>query len=191
MRSPHTYRRKNSLRLHGYDYSGEGVYFITCITKNRVKVFGEVKADTVLLSQEGTIVKQEWLKTSKIRKEITLGEFVVMPDHFHALCLIDGQQVRAHGHAPRQNQKRKHNFGPQSKNLSALIRSFKATCTKRIRETNPSFAWQRGFHDRIVRNEKELERIAEYIYNNPLKHTLQTNLLIMYKDIPSYHVRNN
>lgn len=180
-----TYHRKNSLRLKGFDYSSEGVYFITIVTKNRINYFGKVIEDKVLLSDSGLIVAEEWEKTPEIRKEVILGEWVIMPDHFHALLAIrnnvPGNTVSEDGHPPKQEKvsNYKNSFGPQSKNISALVRSFKASCTSRIRkEINPSFAWHRSFHDRVVRNQKELERIEDYIFNNPLKFSLTNNSTI-------------
>lgn len=168
------YQRKSSLRLKGYDYSTEGMYFVTLVCAGRKSFFGSIANDKIELSKEGLIAMQEWKKSEQIRKEIVLGEFVVMPDHFHALVLIDNQIVKAHGHAPQTIKPYKNEFGPQSKNLSAFIRSFKAVCTKRIRQFNPDFGWQRSFHDRIVRDQKELERIEDYILTNPLKETLRS-----------------
>lgn len=183
-----TYQRKNSLRLQGYDYSNEGVYFITIGTKNRVSHFGKVSHDKVLLSDSGKIVADEWRKTSEIRKEVILGEWVIMPDHFHALLafkspkeIAGSSTVSADGHPPVLGEisNYKNAFGRQSKNLSALVRSFKASCTSRIRnKVNPNFAWQRSFHDRIVRSQKELERIEDYIFENPLKFSLTNNSTI-------------
>jgi hypothetical protein len=108
-----------------------------------------------------------------------------MPDHFHALLAFkatdeieNSSSVSADGHPPEQGSisNYKNSFGPESKNLSALVRSFKASCTSRIRsKENPYFGWQRSFQDRIVRSQKELECIEDYIYNNPLKFSLTNN----------------
>lgn len=183
-----TYQRKNSLRLQGYDYSSEGVYFITIVTKNRASYFGEVIHAKVLLSESGKIVAEEWKKTPLIRKEVLLGEWVIMPDHFHALLAFKGSaeiasssSVSADGHPPVSEKSihYKNVFGPQSRNLSALVRSFKASCTSRIRkEIEPNFGWHRSFHDRIVRSQKELKRIEDYIFENPLKFSLTNNSTI-------------
>jgi REP element-mobilizing transposase RayT len=63
---------------------------------------------------------------------------------------------------PPQNQ-----FGPQSKNLASIIRGFKTGVTKNARLIHPDFAWQSRFHDRIIRNNAEFQRISTYIRNNP------------------------
>ncbi|SOD19653.1 transposase [Pedobacter xixiisoli] len=61
----------------------------------------------------------------------------------------------------------KNKFGPQSKNLASIIRGFKIGVTKSARLSNPDFAWQPRYHDRIIRDEKAYENIANYIRNNP------------------------
>ncbi len=61
----------------------------------------------------------------------------------------------------------KNKFGPQRKNLSSIIRGFKSAITKKSREILPNFAWQSRFHDRIIRNEQELNKIRQYIIDNP------------------------
>ncbi|MEP6363251.1 MAG: transposase [Balneola sp.] len=185
IKSKNTYQSKNSLRLKGYDYSAEGVYFITILTKNRICHFGEVVNKKMNLSDAGKIVEMEWRKTEEIRKEVVLGNWIVMPEHFHALIAFKSKEeqdrnltsVKAHGHALLQGKKSiayKNTFGPQSRNLSALVRSFKATCTSKIRsQVNPNFAWHRSFHDRIVRNQKELINIENYIISNPARYVQQ------------------
>ena len=167
------YKRKNSLRLNGYDYSWEGMYFITVRVKSSGTLLSRVNNEEVELSSLGKIVKDEWIKTEDIRTGITLGNFVIMPDHFHALVLLHSGTVGAHSYAPLQAGNFKNSFGPQKRNLSSLIRGFKGACTKRIREIEPGFTWQRSFHDRIVRDQNELEKIEDYIINNPLNETLR------------------
>lgn len=167
--------RKNSLRLNGFDYSNEGMYFVTILTKNREAFFGKIKNQKMNLSPCGEIVRKEWLKTEQIRDRVVLGDWAIMPDHFHALIALKSKPpVRAHGDAPLlASRPYKNTFGPQRNNLSSIIRGFKGSCTKRIRkEINQNFAWHRSFHDRVVRNQKELKRIEDYIINNPMKSSL-------------------
>jgi REP element-mobilizing transposase RayT len=82
--------RIESTRYRGYDYSLPGKYFITICTKNRKPYFGEVENGKMRLSELGNYLHNEWLKTRDIRPDmnITLDEFVVMPDHFHAIIII-------------------------------------------------------------------------------------------------------
>tara|TARA_R110000868_G_scaffold304437_17_gene565321 strand:- start:53054 stop:53683 length:630 start_codon:yes stop_codon:yes gene_type:complete len=193
------YKRKNSLRLKGFDYSTEGIYFITISSKTKNFPLSTIVHDTVVLTPLGKVIENEWLKTPKIRTGITLGNFIIMPDHFHALIMLHDNSIGAHSNSSLSNPVGAHSyaplqgggfktpilthiktgnfknkFGPQRKNLSSIVRGFKGACTKKIRETfNSDFAWQRSFHDRIVRDQKELERVEDYIINNPLNEALK------------------
>ncbi len=59
-------------------------------------------------------------------------------------------------------------ISPKPGSLSTLIRSFKSVVTKNSRKINRNFKWQPRFHDRIIRNNEELNRIQNYIINNPI-----------------------
>ncbi|MEQ9441920.1 MAG: transposase, partial [Cyclobacteriaceae bacterium] len=89
--------RIGSARLAGYDYGAAGMYFVTICTKDRMHYFGEIVTDpqgindaAMQLNDIGRIVEEEWIKTPDIRPDmhLTLGEFVVMPNHFHAIIII-------------------------------------------------------------------------------------------------------
>lgn len=116
-------------------------------------------------SEIGQIVATEWLKTPDIRPDMNLelGEFIVMPDHFHGIIFIGGIDAM-HGVStePYKNQ-----FGPQSKNLASIIRGFKSAVTIQARRIDPDFGWQAGFHDHIIRNQNAYENISKYIMDNP------------------------
>jgi putative transposase len=72
----------------GQDYSSAGSYFVTIVTRRRMNLFGDVSDGTMRLNEWGTIARAEWLKTASIRREIALDEFVVMPNHAHAIVII-------------------------------------------------------------------------------------------------------
>ncbi len=84
--APH---HRRSIRLPGYDYAQAGAYFITLCTHNREHLFGEIVNGEMVLNDLGKIVHDEWNHTSIIRPTIELGEFVVMPNHFHAIMIIN------------------------------------------------------------------------------------------------------
>jgi len=73
------------------------------------------------------------------------------------------KKMKIHLRDERINNK----FGPQSKNLASIIRGFKIGVTKYARQNNIKFQWQSRFYDRIIRDEKSLNNIQEYIINNP------------------------
>jgi len=85
---------RRSIRLKGYDYSQAGAYFVTICTKNRECLFGDVIDDGMMLNEYGTIVANEWKKSAKIRDEIELDEWVVMPNHFHGIVVIRSDNER-------------------------------------------------------------------------------------------------
>ena len=81
--------RIKSARLQGYDYSGDGLYFVTICTDNRELFFGDVKNNKMILNDVGQIVANEWRKTEIIRPDVFLDEWVIMPNHLHGILIID------------------------------------------------------------------------------------------------------
>jgi len=79
---------RQSTRLKGYDYSQQGLYFITIITQGRINLFGNLNAGKMELNEFGQIVNDEWLKTPEIRLNVILDVFVIMPNHFHGIIGI-------------------------------------------------------------------------------------------------------
>ncbi len=166
------YRRP--MRLAGYDYRQIGGYFITICTEGRIPLFGVLSDGHVLLSWAGQIVQEEWLRTPQIRREIKLDEWIVMPDHFHAIVFIEPTEengrVGAAGWPPaNEGSKQFTGIPPANRSLSRLINQFKATTTRRInqwRQTPDGKVWQRGYYDRIIRNDVELDKMRKYIRNN-------------------------
>jgi len=162
---------RRSIRMPGFDYRTPGGYFISLVVMDRMPLFGRIINGNVELSQAGQIVAEEWLRTPSIRKEITLDEWVIMPDHFQAIVWINGT-VGAGGCPPGNDRIRQYNpiGGPSPQSLSILIAQFKATTTRRINEirgTPGQKIWQRNYYDRIIRNEVELDKERRYIRNNP------------------------
>ncbi len=186
---------RRSIRLPNYDYSQSGAYFITICTHQREWLFGEILNEKMLLNEFGNIARNEWLETPKIRPNLELGEFIIMPNHIHGIIWIKDElskgvsggedEVDRKGvlqYAPRSKGTEhraptKHHittvekFGkPTSNSIPTIIRSFKAATTKQINITRklPGFAvWQRNYYEHIIRNEKDLNNITQYIKNNP------------------------
>lgn len=157
--------RIESIRLRKYDYSSAGSYFVTMCTRGRVNYFGEVVDGKIELSRMGHIASEEWQKTPLMRPNVTLDQWVVMPNHFHGIVTIGESRVETHSSA---SQRSGNQFGPQSKNLASIIRGFKAACTNRIHsEGYLEFQWQARFYEHVIRDGDDLDRIREYILDNP------------------------
>ncbi len=183
--------RIESTRMQNWDYAWKGSYFITICSANREYFFGDILDGKMELTAIGKIVRSEWLRTFEMRPDmnLTCGEFVIMPDHFHAIITIGKNQYnRADRNAGRdtnrcrvamhcvptmttnQNKNQpKNKFGAQSKNLASIVRGFKSSVTKNARRIQTDFAWQSGYHDHLIRNDQEYKRIKYYIINNPKK----------------------
>ena len=152
--------RIKSTRLPGWDYGQEAVYFVTICTKNRYHFFGKIVKQQMQLSEIGKIVKLEWLKTFTMRPDMNLwmGEYIIMPNHFHAIIGIGknkyntSKSCRDAMHCVSIDKQPKNAFGPQSKNLSSIIRGFKIGVTKNARIIRSDFQWQPRFYDHIIRN---------------------------------------
>ncbi len=166
---------RRSIRLKEYDYSRAGAYFITICTYNKECILGKVTNSKVQLNEYGIIVDNEWTKTAEIRSNIIIDKYIVMPNHLHGIIIIlDNGSSRNTGHrVPTFEQ-----FGrPTSNSIPTIIRSFKAVTKKRINETRKSYGkavWQPRFYEHIIRNRDELDKIRQYIIDNPLQWELDS-----------------
>lgn len=80
---------RHSIRLFGYDYSCEGVYFVTVCCHHKVCLFGEIVDGEMMLNDAGRIAERVWLNTENIRSgDVALHDFVIMPNHMHAIIEI-------------------------------------------------------------------------------------------------------
>ena len=188
----HTFHHRRSIRLKGYDYSADGLYFITICTKDKNHYFGRVIDGKMILNERGQIVKNEWLNTINVRQgEVILHEFIVMPNHFHAIVEICRRGV---SHTPQSYTPQSHTpdngvssdrgvrdtidnrvcdtmgrgvcdtpLRSPSKTVGAIVRGFKSAVTKQI-----GFPiWQRNYYEHIIRNAHAFVKISNYIRNNP------------------------
>jgi hypothetical protein len=78
-----------SSRLQGWDYSGDGAYFITICSVQRQCLFGDIIDNKMMLSPIGEIVVREWEKSFEIRSELFCDAFIIMPNHLHAILWIE------------------------------------------------------------------------------------------------------
>lgn len=183
--------RKNSLRHPDIDYGSRGAYFVTVRTHRHRPLFGSIRDGVMDCSPVGDIVRDEWYRTETLRENVVLDAFVVMQDHIHGIiCLVPEGVTEVspccyqwHPQAPldagtthslrvRRYDPERHGVAyrpPDS--LSSIMAGFKGAVTRRIRaECNVSpdaRIWQRNFHDRVLRNEREWRNVRRYIRLNP------------------------
>ena len=158
-------RRRRSIRLQDYDYALAGAYFITMVTQDRKCLFGEVVDGEIKLNDCGQTVQDEWEKSAQIRKEIELDAFVVMPNHVHGIVVITDRMGRATGRSSLQS-------GPAKRSLGAFVSGFKSVVTKRINAFQGlpgTPVWQRNYFEHVIRDENSLNRIRQYVLDNPAR----------------------
>lgn len=154
---------RHSIRLKGYDYSQSGYYFITICTKDSIEYFGEICNGKMLLNQYGEMAKSLWLYLPEYFQQCHLDIFIIMPDHFHGIVVINKPKCRGRVTLPLQN---KHTT------LGQIIGYYKYQTTKSINEIKNTIGkplWHRNYYERIIRNEIELYNTRQYILNNPVK----------------------
>jgi putative transposase len=137
--------------LPDYDYSSEGLYFVTICTHRRIHLFGNIADDLMILSDAGKVVDEIWAGIFRWAEDPT---WIIMPNHLHGVVAISDA-----GEAAR-------------KPLGRMIAAFKTVSTRRIRElrvTPGRAVWQRYFYEHIIRSDRSLERILAYIQDNPFR----------------------
>ena len=132
------------------------------------------------LSEIGKLAEQYWLEIPEHFPFIELGNFVVMPNHFHGILIINKIDDLSLSESIETRQclvsTIKSNttigssrFQNQGKNtISSIVGSYKSIVTKMSRRIHSNFAWQSRFHDHIIRNSQSFENIQNYIFENPL-----------------------
>jgi len=170
--SPH--RKSNRGPFH--DYSAPGCYSVTICVQDRICYLGEVVRGRMIENECGRIVRAQWEWAFQHFSGVATDEFVVMPNHVHGIVRIEPVPIGSipnvgtilglslRGLPGRDDYNRRHNV------LSKTINAFKTTSSKHIHAAgNGAFRWQRSFHDRIIRDDAELDRIRCYIRRNPAK----------------------
>jgi len=152
-------RRKQN-RLEQINYN-KWYFFITMNVKNKELLFWEIVDDKIILNEYGNIAESILLNLPKYYNNCKIWEYIIMPNHIHAIIIIT-------------NKTKPENVGGDLKSsrwLSNIIRSFKWFTSREInkKQNKLIFQRQRSFHDHIIRNEKEFEKIVEYIKLNPYK----------------------
>ncbi len=168
-------RNRRSIRLWGYDYSQAGAYFVTICTQKRACLFGDIIDGNMVLNDAGRMVDIVWNEIPKYYAGIDIDAFQIMPNHIHGIIVI----VVGAGPCACPDTGQPQGVAPTTAGLSLpdVVHRFKTLTTKRyadgVKQHNwprfPGKLWQRNYYEHIVRNENELNRIRQYIINNPVK----------------------
>lgn len=157
---------------------------MTICTRNRERFFGDIINDEILLNTTGVIVRDVWNETLHHFPNLDLDAYTIMPNHFHGIIIVGARSPRPNMGSSRpdasnlsgmvdtlsnndQNQRGRENRAPT---IGAIVAYFKYQSTKRINAIrNAGFQklWQRNYYDHVIRDDDDLNRILEYIDNNP------------------------
>lgn len=166
--------QRKTIRFQGYDYSQEGLYFVTLCCWDKVCRFGKVQIGEMVLNEMGEIARTEWLKTEQIRQNVELGEFIIMPNHMHAIIIINNNiAVGANCIRPDvdvQNGVCNTPLQSPSHTIGAIIRGYKSAVTRQIKlmyGMQDIRIWQRNYYEHIIRNDHSYQNISDYIKSNP------------------------
>jgi putative transposase len=169
---------RRSIRLKGYDYSQPGAYFVTIVTHQRETLFGEIVNGEMRLNPLGKLVKKCWLTISIHFPQARLDEFVIMPNHLHGIIFLSMGEASADNaltllkYPMQADASPLPPMGTKPQSLGAIIQNFKSISTRLTNSlyfNSGSKLWQRNYYEHIVRDERELSRIRQYICNNPLQ----------------------
>jgi len=174
---PNRHHRR-SIRLKGYDYSQAGAYFITLCTQDRACLFGKVVNGEMRLNDAGRMVLAEWNRLPERFPHLVLDAFVVMPNHVHGILVITDPAPTAGatlGATVGATVGATLVVAPTAPTVGNIIGAFKSRVTvEYIRGVKtsgwPPFRgrlWQRNYYEHIIRNERALNAIRQYIMENP------------------------
>ena len=197
-------RKSNRLWNYDYSSPG-AYFVTICVHDNfkRKDIFGNVEKNNMILNELGIIINKFWGEISEHYAGVKLDKYVIMPDHIYGIIWLNDDTVGKMPVNTGTNTMGTNAVGTDpvivgteqcsvptttistiplsiiSNNkygkLSKIIKSFKNAVTTHIKNSKYVFAWQRSYHDRIIRNDEELNRIREYIIENPSNWKVDVN----------------
>ena len=195
MKSKSNLPRRRAMRLRNYDYSQPGAYFVTTCVRHRKCLFGTITDGKMQLNEIGQIIVECWNRIPQHFPSVELGESVIMPNHIHGIIAwgiagtrIPRPLVGARSPRPPENINNRRGEVPSpvdtnpirrgevsSPALGKVIAYFKYQSTKHINQhhnTPGKRIWQRNYYDHVIRNDTDLQRLRQYVQDNPMKWTL-------------------
>lgn len=179
--------QRRSIRLKEYDYAQAGAYFITVCTQRHVCLLGDIQNDRVVLTDAGRMILTVWDEMPGHYPSIATDAFIIMPNHVHGIIILVGAtpcgcpQPIAKPNNPATGQAQGPVIGQArgpapTLSLPDAVHRFKSLTTKQYSDgVNqhdwPPFMgrlWQRNYYEHVIRDDADLNRIRQYIADNPL-----------------------
>ncbi len=157
-----SYPERKPNRLKGYNYSQNGIYFLTICTKDkncilgRIVGGGDLDAPKMMLSEYGIITEKYIQSVNQSYRHISVMNYVVMPNHIHLIVeLYSDENVFCD----------ETTSSPANGDIPVMVSALKKLINKEIGIN----IWQRSYHDHIIRNEESFNTIWEYVEENPVR----------------------
>jgi REP element-mobilizing transposase RayT len=152
------FAKRKHPRLNGYDYSSDGVYFVTICTQNKRKLLSQIVgrglAPAVELTDCGKIAEQQLFLLKERFPFVEIDNYVIMPNHIHIIFWLKFDTA---GASPRPT-------------LMDVVCAFKSLTTRECKRVNQiDKLFQTSFYEHIIRGKHDYEEISKYIHENPLK----------------------
>ena len=177
-------KQRRSIRLHDYDYRQSGAYCVTIVTQDRTCLFGDVVDGRMRLKDAGHMVLAVWEELSSNYPGVETDHFVAIPNHVHGVIVLVAVGPRTsadsggqpQGVAPTKTRCAAASVA-RPLSLSDVIHRFKTLTTQRYALGVNGFGWtrfnhrlwQRNYFEHVIRNEDSLNRIRQYILDNPAR----------------------
>jgi putative transposase len=169
---------RRSIRLQGYNYSQEGAYFVTVCVQDRVFRLGAIENDEMRPSEAGRMVLDVWHGLPSHYPGVDIDTFQLMPNHLHGIIVLYAQDddPPREPYAPPTDRLGRAEGATCAMSLFDIVQRFKSLTTTRYRQAVyqrgwPPFRhrlWQRNYHEHVIRDEADLDRVRRYIVDNPL-----------------------
>ena len=158
------------MRLQGFEYTRQGAYFITICTRNRECLLGDVGEERMHLNEAGLFAHAAWEDLPRHYPHVALDAWTIMPNHVHGIVVLT-ERVKAppvgSGLKPDPT-----NANAVRHGLPEVVRAFKTFAARQINVFRGAVGapfWQRNYYEHVIRNEEPLNRIRQYILDNPAR----------------------
>jgi REP element-mobilizing transposase RayT len=187
-------QHRRSIRAKRYDYATLGAYFVTVCTYQRRSLLGAIRSGIVGLSEIGCMVQKVWNELPSNYEGVETDAFVVMPNHIHGIVVLVGAGPRAcpkpsvrvgadshvrpdlAAHVGADSHVRPESTAGEGQargpapTVPMVVQRFKSFTT----HLHGGTLWQRNYFEHIVRGDRDLDHIREYIATNPVRWTLDS-----------------
>lgn len=158
---------RRSIRLKNFDYSKDGLFFITICTNRKRCIFGSIRQKQLKLSYWGEIAYACWNSIPQHFPQVILHEFVIMPNHVHGIIQICNAEALASADGWVDDTQPGRARGT-SRTVGSIVRGFKIGVTKEIHRYYPKMqVWHRNYYEHYIQTQRRYDIITDYIRTNP------------------------